>query len=173
MILTGNIIFDCFSLCYTALNTKPDQLQLTMRTRIRPLHLKSDLQQVCGVITIDDVCGVLFSLAGYSANLRYWTSSSSARPVTVLAYFEVSPGSILHSITNSVLNIACGTKNQWQTAQSTVVKCTYKPSQSSDSSGAVWESRWTSWAVRPNEPSGFRGRKELLNHASALVTTCP
>ena len=26
---------------------------------------------------------------------------------------------------------------------------------------------------RPNEPSGFRGRKELLNRASALVTTCP
>ena len=25
----------------------------------------------------------------------------------------------------------------------------------------------------PNEPSGFRGRKELLNRASALVTTCP
>ena len=41
------------------------------------------------------------------------------------------------------------------------------------SSGAVWESRWTSWAVRPNEPSGFRGRKDLLNRASALVTTCP
>ena len=41
------------------------------------------------------------------------------------------------------------------------------------SSGAVWESRWTSWAVRPNEPSGFRGRKELLNRASALVTTRP
>ena len=30
-----------------------------------------------------------------------------------------------------------------------------------------------SWAVRPNEPSGFRGRKELLNRASALVTACP
>ena len=41
------------------------------------------------------------------------------------------------------------------------------------SSGAVWESRWPSWAVRPNEPSGFRGRKDLLNRASALVTTCP
>ena len=41
------------------------------------------------------------------------------------------------------------------------------------SSGAVWESRWTSWAVRPNESSGFRGRKDLLNRASALVTTCP
>ena len=41
------------------------------------------------------------------------------------------------------------------------------------SSGAVWESRWTSWAVRPNKPSGFRGRKDLLNSASALVTTCP
>ena len=37
------------------------------------------------------------------------------------------------------------------------------------SSGAVWKSRWPSWAVRPNEPSGFRGRKELLNR----VTTCP
>ena len=31
----------------------------------------------------------------------------------------------------------------------------------------------TSWAVRPNETSGFRGRKDLLNRASALVTTCP
>ena len=41
------------------------------------------------------------------------------------------------------------------------------------SSGAVWELRWTSWAVRPNEPFGFCGRKDLLNHASALVTTCP
>ena len=41
------------------------------------------------------------------------------------------------------------------------------------SSGAVWESRWTSWAVRPNEPSGFRGRKDLLNRDLALVTTCP
>ena len=41
------------------------------------------------------------------------------------------------------------------------------------SSGAVWVSRWPSWAIRPNKPSGFRGRKELLNHASALVTTCP
>ena len=30
------------------------------------------------------------------------------------------------------------------------------------SSGTVWESRWPSWAVRRNEPSGFRGRKELF-----------
>ena len=41
------------------------------------------------------------------------------------------------------------------------------------SSGAVWESRWPSWAVRPNEPSGSRGRKAILNHASALVSACP
>ena len=27
--------------------------------------------------------------------------------------------------------------------------------------------------LRPNEPSSFRGRKDLLNRASALVTTCP
>ena len=26
---------------------------------------------------------------------------------------------------------------------------------------------------RPNEPSGFCGRKDLLHRASALVTTCP
>ena len=42
------------------------------------------------------------------------------------------------------------------------------------SSGAVWEtSRWPSWAVRPNEPSGFRGRVKLywtmLRHWSQLV----
>ena len=30
-----------------------------------------------------------------------------------------------------------------------------------------------SWAVHPNEPSGFRGRKAILNHASALVSVCP
>ena len=41
------------------------------------------------------------------------------------------------------------------------------------SSGAVWESRWPSWAVRTNEPSGFRGRTAILNHASALVSACP
>ena len=42
-----------------------------------------------------------------------------------------------------------------------------------NSSGAVWESRWPSWAVRPNEPYGFRGRKAILNHAHALVSACP
>ena len=35
------------------------------------------------------------------------------------------------------------------------------------------ESRWPSRAIRPNEPSGFRGRKAILNHASALVSACP
>ena len=45
--------------------------------------------------------------------------------------------------------------------------------QEHHSSGAAWESRWSSWAVRSNEPSGFRGGKDLLNRASALVTTCP
>ena len=48
-----------------------------------------------------------------------------------------------------------------------------QPSAQAHSSGAVWESRWPSWAVRPNEPSGFRGRKDILNHALALVTACP
>ena len=44
---------------------------------------------------------------------------------------------------------------------------------SRQSSGAVWKSRWPSWAFRPNEPYGFCGRKATLNHASALVTVCP
>ena len=35
------------------------------------------------------------------------------------------------------------------------------------SSGAVWKSRWPSWAFRPNEPYGFCGRK------ATLVTICP
>ena len=40
-------------------------------------------------------------------------------------------------------------------------------------SGVVRESRWPSWAFRPNEPYGFRGRKAILNHAHALVSVCP
>ena len=43
----------------------------------------------------------------------------------------------------------------------------------SHSSGTVWESRWPSWAVHPNEPYGFCGRKAILNHAHALVSACP
>ena len=34
-------------------------------------------------------------------------------------------------------------------------------------------SRWPSWAFRPNEPCGFRGRKAILKHAPALVSACP
>ena len=41
------------------------------------------------------------------------------------------------------------------------------------SSGAVRQSRWPSWAVRPNEPHGFRGHKAILNRAHALVSACP
>ena len=37
----------------------------------------------------------------------------------------------------------------------------------------VCESRWPSWAVRPNKPSGFCGCKAIVNNASALVTACP
>jgi len=70
--------------------------------------------------------------------------------------------------------VSCGTSHA--SAVSTPLRC-YKKlfthAESHHSSGAVWESRWTSWAVRPNEPSGFCGRKDLLNRASALVTTCP
>ena len=33
--------------------------------------------------------------------------------------------------------------------------------------------QWTSWAVRPNEPSGFRGRKDLLNRALAWSQLVP
>ena len=33
-------------------------------------------------------------------------------------------------------------------------------------------SAWPSWALRPKEPHGFRGRKAILNHAQALVSAC-
>ena len=42
-----------------------------------------------------------------------------------------------------------------------------------DRTDRAQERRWPSWDVRPNEPSGFRGRKAILNHASALVSACP
>ena len=34
------------------------------------------------------------------------------------------------------------------------------------SSGAVWKSRWPSWAPVPNKPYGFCGRKATLNNNS-------
>ena len=43
--------------------------------------------------------------------------------------------------------------------------------QSPHSSGAVWESRWPSWAARPNKPYSFRGRKAILIHAHAFSLT--
>ena len=36
------------------------------------------------------------------------------------------------------------------------------------SSGAVWESRWTSWAVRPNEPSGLLVSVDVKNYWTVL-----
>ena len=41
------------------------------------------------------------------------------------------------------------------------------------SSGAVWRSRWPPWAPRPNEPYGFCGRKATLNHVHTLVSLSP
>ena len=41
------------------------------------------------------------------------------------------------------------------------------------SSGAVWESWWPSWAPHPNKPYGFCGHKAILNHAHAPVSSCP
>ena len=89
------------------------------------------------------------------ATLRAWTRHCQNRGTAALAvhrrYTEVHSAAI----------------QEWITVTSHIHW------QSRHSSGAVWKSRWTSWAVRPNEPSGFRGRKDLLNRASALVTTCP
>ena len=52
-----------------------------------------------------------------------------------------------------------------------------RSAQVAHSSGAVWESRWTSWAVRPNGPrslrsfsGGFRGR---AFHSLAPFPLCP
>ena len=39
--------------------------------------------------------------------------------------------------------------------------------------GAVWKSRWPSWAPRPNELYGFCGRKATMNHWSQFVPNMP
>ena len=39
--------------------------------------------------------------------------------------------------------------------------------------GSIVQELCESRGGRPNEPSGFRGRKAILNHASALVSACP
>ena len=79
----------------------------------------------------------------------FWVSKSGAPPSAMFVYFQFLEVLLMVSIYRTMTLLV------------------------RHSSGAVWESRWTSWAVRPNEPSGFRGRKDILNHASALVTTCP
>ena len=53
------------------------------------------------------------------------------------------------------------------------LKCVNTGSSNNHSSGAVWESRWPSWAVRPYEPHGFHGRKAILNRAHGLVSPGP
>ena len=35
------------------------------------------------------------------------------------------------------------------------------------------ESRWPSWAVRPNEPSGFRGRKAIIIEPCSRIGLVP
>ena len=75
------------------------------------------------------------------------------------------------SQTTMTSNVRVGRSSSYRVAE-TITK-PHTAVRGCHSSGAVWESRWTSWAVRPNEPSGFRGRKDLLHRASALVTTCP
>ena len=66
-----------------------------------------------------------------------------------------------------------GTKRKSDSAGTEGVQKGHDTKRQGHSSGAVWESRWPSRAVRPNEPSGFRGRKATLHHASALVSACP
>ena len=39
--------------------------------------------------------------------------------------------------------------------------------------GVIVQELFESGGGRPNEPSGFRGRKAVMNHASALVSACP
>ena len=41
------------------------------------------------------------------------------------------------------------------------------------SSGAVWKSKWPSWAFHPDEPYSFCGHKAILNCVLPLVKVCP
>ena len=100
-----------------------------------------------------------------------WGITSQANPSSVTDFREISPApSFPYPAARSTL---FRLYQRHISSATYVVSVHIHPVWERHSSGAVWESRWTSWAVRPNEPSGFRGRKELLNRASALVTTCP
>ena len=111
---------------------------------------------------------------------QVWPHTRCVHAMLSTTQGNVSPGFVMFWKSNKSRLVSKTTTNR-QLFPATPEYCAnsfqkgivFPPATSSHSSGAVWESRWTSWAVRPNEPSGFRGRKDLLNRASALVTTCP
>ena len=80
---------------------------------------------------------------------------------------------VIHSVKQRLLRNRPGRDVMLRPLAWKITKGIHSCKPASHSSGVVWESRWPSWAVRPNKPSGFRGRKAILNHASALVTACP
>ena len=120
--------------------------------------------------------GVQTSRALASAHVRSVSAAVHQAPLPCTVGVNPSPGhdceqeSIFY--TTSIL-LFTTLRSRWPHCSGSAYKIWRQGPVVLHSSGAVWESRWTSWAVRPNEPSGFRGHKDLLNRASALVTTCP
>ena len=107
---------------------------------------------------------------------QWWTRASCGR----LVLLQICPTSLSRSCrscsptpTPSTLSMGMQRLSTSTNLRSTKRKFKVTMLWVAQSSGAGWELRWTSWAVHPNEPSGFHGCKAILNHAHALVSACP
>ena len=105
-----------------------------------------------------------------------WTTTNLSTPVvlsisklpggSMIATTPVSTGSTSSTVPRRMERASTGTAgSSTHSTRWNPLKWRSDPCREDHSSGAVWESRWPSSAVRPNEPSGFLGRKAILNSA--------
>ena len=113
--------------------------------------------------------------------MMFWRVPNKMEQRNELTGFYVSLQTILSNFTRNwqILQRAsvvdCNVTQPWRQRTVDTWKKTFflviTPALTKYSSG---KSRWTSWAVRPNEPSGFRGRKDLepcfgIGHNLSLI----
>ena len=105
-----------------------------------------------------------------------WNRSKRAAPFSRAPRSEtMAPREAATLIILVVLIPVCrhGDRNRAPNMQEEKVYIVFLSQFFTQSSAAVWKSRWPSRTFRPNEPYGLCGRKATLNRASTLVTVCP
>ena len=92
-----------------------------------------------------------------------------------IATSESGIESFSHILQNHITEASINTWSclQFKWSSSALLSTRASSHCASQSSGAVWKSKWPSCASHPNEPCGFCGRKATLNHTHTLVTVCP